>query len=570
MYLKNKVFFLIAASLWLTAISSQEMDFKIPDSLKDMEYAAIYKAYKKVMNDTVKSLIYLKTYLEKGKRDGAKIKMARAYSLLSYYETDDYKRLKYLDSSIAISKNENDKFYPTVAYSFKGGFYFERGNYKRALSNYLSALDYAKKNKNEAYIYTTKHNIALLKYKIGKYEEAVSMFKEGLTYKKRRGIQDTLNYLTSVFSITYTYSKMKQIDSSSYYGKEGLLLAKQKSETIYYQFVLNEGINLYHKKNYVNAMDSIDKSLPFLKNLEDKSFLIDAYFYNGKINEVWKRTDEANAFYNKIDSVFRITKKYTSPEVRESYEALIRYYKTKQEQQQQLVYVERLLIFDSILRTNNEFLNEKLTKAYDTPELLAAQKSLIASINSKNESYRDMIKLLTVAVFLISGLFYYQYQRRKMFQKRFEILIHKKDNLSSDTIASDPDYKSGEDIAIANTLIEEVLHKIKKFEDNLEFLSQNILIRDIALKFNTNSRYLSNIINTYKKKSFTRYINDLRIDYTVDRLKNDAIFRKYSIRAIAEEVGFNTKGAFAESFYKRTGLKPFYFITRLKENDKTA
>ena len=77
---------------------------------------------------------------------------------------------------------------------------------------------------------------------------------------------------------------------------------------------------------------------------------------------------------------------------------------------------------------------------------------------------------------------------------------------------------------------------------------------------------MSKIINHYQKKTFTYYINDLRIDYVVNRLKEDISFRKYTIEAIGKEAGFKTSRAFSEGFKKKTGLYPSYFISKLNSD----
>jgi AraC-like DNA-binding protein len=48
-------------------------------------------------------------------------------------------------------------------------------------------------------------------------------------------------------------------------------------------------------------------------------------------------------------------------------------------------------------------------------------------------------------------------------------------------------------------------------------------------------------------------------------LQKDTTIRKYTIKAIANEVGFNTSEPFAKAFYKKTGLKPSYYIKKLNE-----
>jgi len=561
--MNTKTYTLVLTILCTIFVFSQESSFKIPDSLKDKGYDYLDKAHKKVIGDTTKSLLYLKTYLEKGKTDEDKIKMAKAYSYLSYYQEEDNRKLKYLDSSIAISKNENNKSFPALAYSFKGSFYYERWNYEKALNNYLQASKFAKDNNNEKLTFTTTHNIALLKYKIGKYDAALQMFKKGLVHEKQKRIMDTTGYLRSVFSIAYTYGKKKQLDSSLYYGRKGLLLAQRKESILYYKFILNEGINLYCKEDYVNAINSITRSLAFLKKLEDKSFLVDAYFYLGKSNEKLKKKDKASGYYKKIDSVFQSTKKYISNEVRGSYEWLINYYKKRKDMENQLLYVERLLEFDSILNTDYKILTDIIAEKYDNKELIAEKERLS---NSKNDDYLGIIKILIAIVFIISGLFYYQYRKRKIYQKRFGILVRQENKKPKEPMLMDLNSKSGKDLEIADELVDEVLSKLKRFEENLGFLSPNIYRRNLAERFKTNEKYISDIVNAYMKKSITRYINDLRINHAIRRLQDDRRFVQYSIEAIAEEIGFNNEGTFRAAFKEKTGITPSYFINKLKRD----
>ncbi|WP_109097198.1 helix-turn-helix domain-containing protein [Aquimarina sp. AU58] len=73
------------------------------------------------------------------------------------------------------------------------------------------------------------------------------------------------------------------------------------------------------------------------------------------------------------------------------------------------------------------------------------------------------------------------------------------------------------------------------------------------------------VIYCHKQKTLSQYINDLRIDFVVEKFRSDSKFRKYTIKAIAQEVGFNTAEAFSKTFYKKTGIYPSYFIKKLEE-----
>ena len=57
----------------------------------------------------------------------------------------------------------------------------------------------------------------------------------------------------------------------------------------------------------------------------------------------------------------------------------------------------------------------------------------------------------------------------------------------------------------------------------------------------------------------------MRIDFVIEKLKTDEVFRRYTIKAIAMEVGFNTAEAFSKSFFKSTGIYPSFFLKELEK-----
>ncbi|WP_408612445.1 helix-turn-helix domain-containing protein [Chryseobacterium fluminis] len=79
-----------------------------------------------------------------------------------------------------------------------------------------------------------------------------------------------------------------------------------------------------------------------------------------------------------------------------------------------------------------------------------------------------------------------------------------------------------------------------------------------------NTFYLSEIIDTHKGKNFNSYLNDLRIDYVLERLVKDKKFRSYKLPAIAEEIGYNNVQAFAVAFKKKTGTTPAIYIKEIE------
>jgi len=109
-----------------------------------------------------------------------------------------------------------------------------------------------------------------------------------------------------------------------------------------------------------------------------------------------------------------------------------------------------------------------------------------------------------------------------------------------------------------------ILAGLKKLEDQEYYLKQECSSYNVAKKINTNTSYLSKVVNAHYGKNFNTYINDLRINYAIIRLKNDVFFRSYSIQSIAEELGYKSADSFTKYFKKDTGLNPSFYIKNIK------
>ena len=155
------------------------------------------------------------------------------------------------------------------------------------------------------------------------------------------------------------------------------------------------------------------------------------------------------------------------------------------------------------------------------------------------------------------SLLFVNQKKNVIFEKEFSEVL--KNNSVLDELENDRHFKK-----LKNSVVKNILDKLHKFEENKEFLNLNITIISLAKKLKTNSKYLSIVINTCKGKSFILYINELRIDYVVNKLKENEKFRKYKIKSIASEIGFNTSETFSKTFYLKVGVYPSHFIKKLE------
>ena len=285
-------------------------------------------------------------------------------------------------------------------------------------------------------------------------------------------------------------------------------------------------------------------------------YLGDIYFKQGK-------KELALKYLTKVDSVV-FSENYFFPGLKANYELLIEYYKEKKDAQNQLLYIDKLLDIDDKLDADVTYLSTKINKDYTTPNLIKEKERIIDSLKNKSKKHSIvLISLSLLTTVLIISLVWY-YKKQNTYKKRFQELLRKAElNKENNTVAS----TKTKSLNISKEIINDVLQKLETFEEKKGFLQIDLSVNSLAKQFDTNSKYFSKIVNTYKNKSFTNYINELRINYVIEELKRNSRFRKYTIKAIANEIGFNTTEAFSKSFHKTTGIYPSFFIKELEKHN---
>ncbi|SDJ15887.1 helix-turn-helix domain-containing protein [Flavobacterium noncentrifugens] len=116
---------------------------------------------------------------------------------------------------------------------------------------------------------------------------------------------------------------------------------------------------------------------------------------------------------------------------------------------------------------------------------------------------------------------------------------------------------------------QQLLLKLKKFEASTKFTNKEMSLAMLSAQMDTNTKYLSEIINRHRNDNFNTYINKLRIAYIIDKMKSDAAYLNYKISYLATESGFSSHSSFATIFKSITGIAPTTFIDFLKEESKS-
>lgn len=96
------------------------------------------------------------------------------------------------------------------------------------------------------------------------------------------------------------------------------------------------------------------------------------------------------------------------------------------------------------------------------------------------------------------------------------------------------------------------------FAEEMIFLNPNLKITDVAVAVGSNRTYVSRYFNKEISASFYDYVNGLRIEHACRLLKETDM----SVKAIAEQSGYNSPQTFIRVFVKTKGVSPTEFRTR--------
>ena len=170
-----------------------------------------------------------------------------------------------------------------------------------------------------------------------------------------------------------------------------------------------------------------------------------------------------------------------------------------------------------------------------------------------------IISIFVIKIIIILIILHIQKYKIKVIEKYEEIIQKTEKN---------NDKGSKFKVSITDNTLNQILEKLEDFEKNNEFTRKDTSLPKLSHQLQTNTTYLSEVIKQYKKNNFNGYINHLRIEYIINKLHEDPIFREYKISYLAEKSGFASREVFTTTFKKEKGISPSHFIKELKDSKK--
>tara|TARA_B100000809_G_scaffold187565_1_gene185869 strand:+ start:32584 stop:34272 length:1689 start_codon:yes stop_codon:yes gene_type:complete len=561
--IKKKIFFLLILFLYAGLISSQKLE-------KDNFYLKKITSFTDTNND---SLIYYAKKL-KGSKNVCNFYHAINLEAKAYYQKNNINLAKEKTLFVLENlKNRNEyclKRKKITALNRLFWIYKNQTQFQEAFDVLLKRIEIInsleiKDNYYTANLISAENNLAIIKTVLGLHEEARTILKEILPklpaiyndlhksdYFLKLNITSTLNTIGESYLETSKNSNSSHLDSAGVYFKRAFLIAKtfnlphENSKTLYQ---LREAEVLIAKNKFKEALILIQKSSSNsdqFKTTQNINSLKTICYYKLKNND--STLYYSRQFLKTYTNKTRIKKRLIS-----IYDILANQYFKNKQIDSAYKYSELTINELNILSKNKNEVN----KSHYLYDYKNAQK-LNNLLLKKEKGNRSVFISSTLTIILLGFLIVYLLFKRN--KKIANDLIDIRIEIDEKPLPQKKEYN------IDETLEKKLLKGIYELKKSKDFLDPDFSINVLSKKLNTNTSYLSYIINKEFNQSFKQYITELRIEYLIIKLTEERKYRNYTIKSLAEEVGYTNASAFTRAFKKYKGSTPSDFIKCLNRD----
>lgn len=472
------------------------------------------------------SEIVLNMIIDSAERKKQPRYLAKAYylkSFNSYLRSDAKATLDLAEKALKISEQHN---YPTgkaLAYRMQGTQYAKLGLLKESSQSLNKALAEVKnEHTDESHELTGMiYNSFLILLNQNEYRKKEFYSKNAVQeFQKVKNVSRRNELLVSAYTnLGYTLSETGKFPEAQSYFAKAIALVGNDNHYLKASIFTDIGFSLSKQNNPDSAVVYYQKALK----------ITEQYGFNEKKIEITKNLEEAYKMLADPQNVQKFKMKHL--ELKDS-----------------IAYNQKMAV-NKTLSNKEENFDRKLNESH------TVSKGLIAAC---------------LSLLIVLGIVMFNSFRLRKKHKEAVAQIYRQ-GIAPATYEEDPleaaeelpENSSPTEVKMSPETEKNILKGLETFEENLQFNHKNISRYHLSNTMNINTKYLSAVIKKHKNFNFNQYINHLRINYIVGKLKNDPQFRKYKINHLSEITGYSSHSAFSIEFKKITGMHPSAFIKAL-------
>ncbi len=455
----------------------------------------------------------------------------------------------------------------SAAMSNLGFIYKNRGDFEKAIGYYNRSLAISKKMNQKSWMATDLNNIANVYTYWEKYEPARLHLLRSIAID--RELNDRASLEVALNNLAYVYQQMGNLDSAMVLYKKSAEIAADLGRVGNVAIrKINIGMLYYHLGNLDLAADYVKQGLATNRELGIRFSVAGAlqnlgaiYLAKNDLAAARRYLDEALRLARDLDARIILEKVYDSRS--KLFEKLGNYSKSLNS------YRQYVALKDSLFNKKSQEKLAEMQARYESEK----KQQRIELLMKDNELHKTRLRKKQVTlVALIGGIvilglssliiiwLYVQKSRanRKLVEKNLELMNQEPADPALPAESENRNHVRDEERLRILEQLEMLMNQQKIFTH------RQLTLTDLADRLNTNTAYLSRIINEHYGINFSNYINGYRVREVQKMFAKDQ-HHNMTLEGIAESVGFQSRSTFNTAFKKHSGVTPSVFIKNLDQ-----
>lgn len=499
---------------------------------------------------------------------------------------DYYYRNNVLDSALfyymlAFQKNdaemsEQDKMLCAKALYQSGVIYFRQPNYTKAIDVLFQGVRFCEQNNIKKILPEMYNFIGNIFVIFNDHHSSIIYFEKALQDERFADKPESrFNLLANLIGAYCSTGNTEK--ARTYFDEMKYIDLKEKNYKDCYTLQA-EAFIYKTEKNYRKAIETNIKMTDIINREKDHAAINIAFIYS-ELADIYSQINMEDSALYYFRKTYDMAENSSNSELkRASLKGLWKIYEKKGDDKLADHYnYLRLQLLDS-LYNYTEF--NQIKSMQEIYEMNKVEKEIIHLKEIEKEKSRAIayqyrlfaITLVVLAIVTTVCVIFYRQKKkisqsyRKLYEKNEELLavaeenarIRKKINENENAAETD----NGKDSAqkkdrLPEETKEKLINDIMMVVNNPDIICDSQFNqRKLAELINSNTAYISMVINDKYHQNFSSFINEYRIRLAQKRLADQENYGNYTIKAIAESVGYKSQANFIQAFKAVTGITP--------------
>ncbi|UCE94099.1 MAG: tetratricopeptide repeat protein, partial [Flavobacteriaceae bacterium] len=336
---------------------------------------------------------------------------------LAIHQHDLETKLKYSNELLALAKEMESSTHLYIAYLEKGNSFAAMGELTEAVENYFLAGDIAIKNDDFRRLASVWGSIANVYREFSDMETSITYYRKSIEEIKKNLLRkrDTIWLGSSLMNLGHCYIYSNKPDSALIYFNESENLFKQINfrRGLAYNDA-NKGLAYVQKRDFINAQNSLNNSLPIFETLGDFEGLSETLIDYSNIYFLKNDFDRATEFA--LEGLSLAEEHNMKPLISEASHILSKIYSKTGKHKEALKFYEDYVTFkDSVTNLSTVLKTSNMRNEFEVAQKqteIDLKQSEVELLNQQKSNLR-ILAFSMIALLGLTGFYFRNIRKAK-------------------------------------------------------------------------------------------------------------------------------------------------------------